>query len=126
MANWRLPNKIATLILAAVLLTGCGAKAVANHPGSVNAFDSIAADSLLTTQKTIEDAKTKVGTNATVRAALNKVIALYNTTETAYKNYHTLAAAGGNPDPVALQTAITQLVGSVAQLVTQMKGAPAK
>ena len=113
----------AGLMLAALLTQAACVKAVALHPGAINAFDSISADTLLTAQKTIEDAKTKVGSNTLARSILTKTIASYNTTETAYVSYHTLAKAGGNPDPTVLQTEIAQLIGSVAQLVTQIKGA---
>lgn len=115
-------RKILLLALALSLpfgLTSCSNPATVTHPGAVNAFDSNAYDALITAQAAIEQAK--VGIAPQYKTQLNQVIAGYNAAMHAYQVYHAAAVAGSSPDPAALQAQISQLVASVAALVTQVK-----
>ena len=103
-----------SVLLLAVSLSGCAARPI--HPGTANSFDSSVYDSLLVTHNVIESIKTELSNNSfspgiapNVKAALNKLIAIYNDTDTLYCNpppgagptdscaatsYHALAVAG--------------------------------
>lgn len=102
------------LILAtSVYETGCAKSATVSHPGAVNAFDSNTYDALRTAQAAIEQARTQVGTNAVLKAAVNKAIASYNAAEDAYVAYHKAAVAGTVPDTATLSQLLATLVGDV-------------
>jgi|SRR5579859_554767 len=106
-------RRFAVLLLAVTFL-GCAARPI--HPGTANAFDSSVYDSLLVTHSVIESTKTELSNNSfsasitpNVKAALNKLITIYNDTDTLYCNppagagptdscaptsYHALAVSG--------------------------------
>ena len=87
---------IQTFLLALLLMFGGCAKvgtvAPPIHAGAANSFDSATYDALVSAQAAIEQAK--IGITASKKPLLNQVIAAYNTAESAYAAYHTLAVAG--------------------------------
>jgi len=115
-------RKLAVLLLA-LSLYGCAARPI--HPGTANSFDSSIYDSLLVTHNVIESTKTELSNNSfspsiapNVKAALNKLIAIYNDTDTLYCNppqgagptdscaatsYHALAVAGQSTPALDVQ-----------------------
>lgn len=72
---------------------------------------------LLSAQTAIEQAKELVTSNPGMKDPLNKIIATYNTAESAYITYHQAASQGSAPDATALTAQITQLLQNITALV---------
>lgn len=101
------------MLATSVYETGCAKSATVSHPGAVNQFDSSTYDSLRTAQAAIEQARTQVGTNPTLKTAVNKAIASYNAAEDAYVAYHKAAVLGAVPDTATLSQLLATLVGDI-------------
>jgi hypothetical protein len=138
-------NFIRITCLAAILVfSGC-AKHV-THPGTANAFDSDAYDTLLVTRSVIETSKTDLAAgsfpasiSANVKTALNTLITAYNALETAYcgtpitntqgtlqcdsASYHANAMTGtATPAQTAQITALCNQVSSATTALSAAKG----
>ena len=136
-------------LVAVLVLAGCAAHV--QHPGTANAFDSDAYDTLLVAHNVIESTKSDIGAGVfqanilpAVKKALNSLVDAYNALDTVYCNpqngtipstgaaslqcaassYHALAMAG--TAPVALQNQVKAAVSSVnsatVSLSTAKKG----
>lgn len=118
---------LARLLLALALCvpgitTGC-ASGTAQHPGSINAFDSQAFDALLTIQAGIESAKVQFANTPAAKEPLDKIRAAYNATMNAYKVYHQAASK----DPITeadIRLRIDGVKTSLAALLTLFGGKP--
>lgn len=126
-------------ILAVVLLFIGGCSAVKIHPGTANAFDSAAYDTLSVTDNVIQSTKTALAANqfpvsiaGNVKTALNILITAYNTADNFYcgapigsscqpNSYHTMANLG-TATP-AQQTQLTTLLNSVTNDTTALTAA---
>ena len=94
----------------AVMLCGCAVHKPI-HPGALNAFDSQAYDTLITTQAALNQARTQIDQTpgyAKFRPEFNKTVEVFNVALAAYKTYH-----GGGGSKAAVET---QLAGLGAQL----------
>lgn len=127
------------IALALVILSGCSAAKI--HPGTANAFDSAAYDSLLVTDSVIESTKADLAANKfsasvapKVKAALNDLIVAYDRADTFYcgtpvgsqcapTSYHALALAG-QATP-AQNTTLTQLENIVIAAANTLAAAKA-
>lgn len=110
------------LCVTPIITTGC-ATSTAQHPGSINTFDSQAYDALLTLQAGIEEAKVQFANTPAAKEPLDKVRAAYNTTMNAYKVWH--AAASSDPAAQqALANQITAVKSSLASLLSTFGGKP--
>lgn len=89
--------------------------------GAVNAFDSNAYDTLITTQAALEEAKTNIAAQPAFKDSLNQAIVSYNAAMDLYVVYHKAAAAGSAPDSAELSAAIAKAVSQVAELVRKVK-----
>jgi hypothetical protein len=116
---------IGSLVL---VLAGCAAQKI--HPGSPNAFDSGAYDSLIVAHSVIETTKTDLANNAfpasiapQVKTALNNLVTAYNAADTSYQTYHTAALAG--TATTAQQTAVSNALNSVNSATAALTAAKA-
>jgi len=131
-------------LLPALLLFLCGCAAHPIHPGTANAFDSGAYDTLSVTDSVIQSTKVDLAANkfpasiaGNVKAALNALINAYDIADNFYcgqpvgtpltcqpNSYHALAMAGtATPTQNSqLQNDLNQVSSASAALVTA-KGA---
>lgn len=109
------------LILLPVTLISCGNPATVTTPAPPQSLDLTLAKSLLEAQTIIEQAKTLVATNPSLKEPINTAIAYYNTAERAYLAYHTAVASGSAPDATALQAQVAQLTTTTQQLKGAIK-----
>lgn len=109
-------------VLAVALFVGGCAKPVVQHPGALNNVDNVLYDTLLTEQAALNQAKIDVPKYPALVPTFNTVAAQYNATKDAFKTYHGLVAAGGNPDPAALQAQVAATVASISKLIAQLGG----
>lgn len=138
-----------TSLVLILLLASCAAHV--QHPGTANAFDSDAYDTLLVAHSVIESTKSDISAGSfganilpAVKTALNGLIDAYNTLDTIYCNptsggisatgianlhcaadsYHALAQVG--PPPIALTNQVLSAVSGVniatVSLATAKKG----
>jgi len=114
-------KKLLSVLILAILLSGGCARPTGTVPPPAASIDLTIARSLLDAQTIIEQAKGLVAVKPIIKDTLNKVIASYNTVESAYLVYHKSIVAGTNPDPVALQTQVAGLLTSVSELVGMLK-----
>ncbi len=111
------------LMLAAAL--GCAAKKTSAPlpPGAINQFDATSFRVLADAQAAINSVKSdiaagKITPSDTEKKVLNQIIADYNKANDLYQAYH----AGATSDTTALSQAITQLIGDIAAVTTQIQG----
>lgn len=108
------------IVFAAFLaFAGCGGSnpATVSTPAAPQSIDLQMARDLLTAQTAIEQAKTLVPANPSIRDPLNKIIASYNAAESSYLIFHAAVANGGTADATIVQAQIVQLTANVAALV---------
>jgi hypothetical protein len=113
--------KLASVVLALLVLVACpnNPKPQTLPPGALNQFDATSYTSLMGAQAVLNSVKADIGKlPPDAKPALNKAIASYNVAEAAWQAYH----AGKTNDQAALTTAISQAVGDVATLLTQVSG----
>lgn len=112
--------KLASVVLALLVLAGCpnNPKPQTLPPGALNQFDAQSYTSL-GAQAVLNSVKADLSNlPPAAKPALNKAIASYNVAEAAWQAYH----AGKSSDQGALTAALTQAVGDVAALLTQING----
>ena len=116
------------LLLAATLLVpvmGCKTTATtptqALAPGAVNQFDQQTYAVLSASQATLNSLKQS--NVPAIKTALNDAILAYNTAEAAYQVYHAAAAAGQNPSPAPVSSAISNLQTKITAVQTAAMGA---
>lgn len=85
-------------------------------PGALNNIDAQVYQNMHTAQAAIEQAKVDIAKFPQFKDALNKVIASYNTAESAYQAYH--ATAKG--DVVQLQNQVSTLLVDIGKLQVSM------
>lgn len=86
-------------VMLAVVLMGChGYKA---HPGSVNTFDSITADTLTGVKATIDAARPQL--SAPLKPAFSVLVTAYDTAIVSYKEWRNLAKQNPGTPAVQLQ-----------------------
>jgi hypothetical protein len=121
----RLASFTRTLILAALLLTGCATRPI--HPGAANTFDSDSFDALVVANSVIVNTKTDLTAGAfaptlvpSIKAALNDLITAYDTADAAYLVYHAAAVAGTATvaQSNAVTSGLTQVNIATSALVT--------
>jgi hypothetical protein len=106
-------------------LLACGNPSTAVTPTPVQqSADSQIAAWLLTAQTAITQAEPLVATNPGLKDPLNRVIAAYNTAESAYLVYHAAVKAGTSADATALTAQVTQLLSNVTAMVSLYGGKP--
>jgi hypothetical protein len=114
-----------SLCSASVTLTSCAHSSSTARPGSINAFDSAAYDTLLIVQSSLEQASEEFRNHPTdpaylaIKPEFNQAIDAYNSAQNAYKAYH-LAGAGG--DSAALMQAVTVVSQDVMKLLRKLPG----
>ena len=113
--------KLTSVLLALLVLAACpnNPKPQTLPPGALNQFDATSYTSLMGAQAVLNSVKADIDKlPPDAKPALNKAIASYNVAEAAWQAYH----AGKTNDQAALTTAISQAVGDVATLLTQVSG----
>ncbi|HVP55741.1 MAG TPA: hypothetical protein VMU45_12175 [Candidatus Eisenbacteria bacterium] len=113
--------KLASVVLALLFLAACPntPQPQTLPPGALNQFDAASYTSLMGAQAVLNSVKADINKlPPEAKPALNKAIASYNTAEAAWQAYH----AGKSNDQAALTAAITQAVGDVTALLTQISG----
>jgi hypothetical protein len=113
--------KLASVVLALLVLAACptNPKPQTLPPGALNQFDATSYTSLMGAQAVLNSVKADIDKlPPDAKPALNKAIASYNVAEAAWQAFH----AGKTNDQSALTTAISQAVGDVATLLTQVSG----
>jgi hypothetical protein len=113
--------KLASVVLALLVLAACpdNPKPQTLPPGALNQFDATSYTSLMGAQAVLNSVKSDINKlPPAAKPALNKAIASYNVAEAAWQAYH----AGKTNDQAALTSAISQAVGDVATLLTQVSG----
>lgn len=97
------------ILLICLALTGCGGTTYVAHPGSINVFDSVTADTLTGMKATIDAARPLI-TNGTLPASLktpvNDLIQAYNTAQAGYLAWRTAMQSG---TAAQQSTTLTQL-----------------
>jgi hypothetical protein len=135
-----------TLLAVALLLCGCAAHTI--HPGTANAFDSGAYDTLMLADSSIQSAKNDLTANQVpagqvpvFKSALNALIDAYNTADGIYcgmpvtgsspgtlvcapTSYHAMAIAGtaSAADAANLQNAMNQVTSASSSLASAKGG----
>ena len=102
-------------IVISLALAGCHGYQV--HPGSINMFDSVTADTLAGVQATLDNARAqlKAGTlPPTLKPTFTQLAKAYNTALASYKTYRDLARAGEPVDVTALNTDMKALADALA------------
>jgi len=113
--------KLAAVILAMLVLAACpnNPKPQTLPPGALNQFDATSYTSLMGAQAVLSSVKADIDKlPPDAKPALNRAIASYNIAEAAWQAYH----AGKSDDQATLTKAISQAVGDVATLLTQVSG----
>ena len=98
------------------------------HPNQINAFDGYAYDVLITAQAAVQQVKVEEAQFPQFKAQVNQAIAAYNTAQSAYKFYHTVAVSDPLTEPQAqasLQAQLTDLMAQIAALEKSFGVAPA-
>lgn len=126
-----------TILVIALLLAGCSATQI--HPGTANAFDSAAYDTLSVTDSVIQSTKAALAANqfppsisGNVKTALNILITAYDQADMIYcgapigsscqpNSYHTMANLG-TATP-AQSTSLTNALNSVTTATTNLTAA---
>lgn len=115
------------LILALALsltLASCGGSnptTVGTPAPPQNSLDLTLAKSLLEAQTIIEQAKSIAVTRPDLKDPINAAIAIYNTAELAYKEYHAAIVVGGAPDATAVQAQVARLTSMTQQIKGVLK-----
>lgn len=91
---------------------GCTKATTATIPGAVNNVDAQIYQDMHTAQAAIEQAKASIAQFPQFKAVLNKIIASYNTAETAYQAFH----ATKTGDLSMLQAQVAVLMTDIAGL----------
>ena len=113
--------KLAAVIVAMLVLAACpnNPKPQTLPPGALNQFDATSYTSLMGAQAVLNSVKADIDKlPPDAKPALNRAIASYNVAEAAWQAYH----AGKSDDQATLTRAISQAVGDVATLLTQVSG----
>jgi hypothetical protein len=104
-----------------LVLAGCpnNPKPQTLPPGALNQFDAQSYTSLMGAQAVLNSVKADLSKlPPAAKPTLNKAIASYNVAEAAWQAYH----AGKSDNQAALTAALSQAVGDVAALLTQISG----
>ena len=117
-------NRILSLILLLPLLA-CSRYVV--HPGSINMFDSLTADTLVSAKSLIETSQAELANGtlkSSMRPLIDSLISAYDQAGPIYKMWHEEAKAGTSTDKTAgdlakLKAALDALNGTI----TAVKGA---
>jgi predicted lipoprotein len=113
--------KVVSVLLALLVLVACpnNPKPQTLPPGALNQFDATSYESLMGAQAVLNSVKADLSKlPPEAKPALNKAIASYNVAEAAWQAFH----AGKSNDQAALTAALSQAVGDVAALLTQISG----
>jgi outer membrane murein-binding lipoprotein Lpp len=113
--------KLAAVIVAMLVLAACpnNPKPQTLPPGALNQFDATSYTSLMGAQAVLNSVKADIDKlPPDAKPTLNRAIASYNIAEAAWQAYH----AGKSDDQATLTKAISQAVGDVATLLTQVSG----
>jgi len=113
--------KLAAVVVSMLVLAACpnNPKPQTLPPGALNQFDATSYTSLMGAQAVLNSVKADIDKlPPDAKPALNKAIASYNVAEAAWQAYH----AGKSDDQATLTKAISQAVGDVATLLTQVSG----
>jgi len=113
--------KLASVLVALLVLAACpnNPQPQTLPPGALSQFDATSYESLMGAQAVLNSVKADLSKlPPEAKPALNKAIASYNAAEAAWQAFH----AGKSNDQAALTAALSQAVGDVAALLTQISG----
>lgn len=118
---------LACLLAMCLMFSACHGIQVPVHPGSINTFDSVTADTLTSIKATIDGARTNIANGtlpASLKGPVNNMITAYNTADAGYLAWRN--AVTNNQDSSALLTQAQAALAGLTQALTAYTAAGGK